>query len=184
VNTQTYENINLSLDAPQPPPMTEPIPQEITQSQNYTQNFNPNQSFNPAQYSGTQYAHPAGMTPGQQPMTAQQPAQQSAQHQARNVQFPVQQAQRYAEPQTRSEAPAREKGSPREALLAKARAYRESQTREKHPQPEQLSMNMEEAMPQRLTPEPSRSPFESDLEVPSYLRRKRGLGTDQNEGIE
>lgn len=74
---------------------------------------------------------------------------------------------------------------PRDVLLAKARAYRESQMTRPSSQPEQLSMNMDEAMPQRLSPEPVRSPFESDsLEVPSYLRRKRGLGADQPEGIE
>jgi cell division protein FtsZ len=78
---------------------------------------------------------------------------------------------------------------PREALLAKARAYRESQAhRDSSHQPEQLSMNMDEPAPMRLTPEPSRSPFTSgggeSLEVPSYLRRKRGLGADNNEGLE
>lgn len=76
---------------------------------------------------------------------------------------------------------------PREALLAKARAYRESQVhRDASTQPEQLSMNMEEPAPMRLTPEPSRSPFAGNdsLEVPSYLRRKRGLGADHNEGLE
>jgi hypothetical protein len=45
-------------------------------------------------------------------------------------------------------------------------------------------MNMDEAMPPRLTPEPARSPFETDnLEVPAYLRRKRGLGLEQ-EGMD
>jgi cell division protein FtsZ len=83
---------------------------------------------------------------------------------------------------------------PREALLAKARAYRESQAhRDSAHQPEQLSLNMDEPAPMRLTPEPSRSPFAGgpggnsggdSLEVPSYLRRKRGLGADNNEGLE
>lgn len=82
---------------------------------------------------------------------------------------------------------ARESSLPREALLAKARAYRESQLGrvDELSASEQLSMNINEAMPPRLTPEPARSPFESDsLEVPSYLRRKRGLGVDQNEGMD
>lgn len=84
-----------------------------------------------------------------------------------NVQFPMQ-------PQVRME-----RSLPRDALLAKARAYRESQIQRDTLQPEQLAMNMDEAMPPRLTPEPARSPFESDnLEVPSYLRRKRGLGIE------
>jgi cell division protein FtsZ len=77
-----------------------------------------------------------------------------------------------------------ERSLPRDALLAKARAYRESQVQRDHLQPEQLSMNVEEAMPPRLAPEPARSPFDCDnLEVPSYLRRKRGLGLEQ-EGID
>lgn len=82
--------------------------------------------------------------------------------------------------------PQQSKSLPREALLAKARAYRESQVnRDGHNQPEQLSMNMEESAPQRLTPEPARSPFESEsLEVPSYLRRKRGANLDQPDGME
>jgi hypothetical protein len=73
---------------------------------------------------------------------------------------------------------------PRDVLLAKARAYRDSQITRDTAQPEQLSMNMDEAMPQRLSPEPARSPFEADnLEVPSYLRRKR-FGAEQPEGME
>lgn len=81
--------------------------------------------------------------------------------------------------------PLRKDPLPREALLAKARAYRESQSHRDVAQPEQLSMNMDEVSPQRLTPEPARSPFESDsLEVPSYLRRKRGPAHDQNDGLE
>jgi cell division protein FtsZ len=84
------------------------------------------------------------------------------------------------------QAPRGDKSLPREALLAKARAYRESQAnRGQQDQGEQLSMNMEEGAPQRLTPEPARSPFESDsLEVPSYLRRKRGPNLDQPDGLE
>lgn len=89
-----------------------------------------------------------------------------------NVQFPVQAQARV------------ERSLPRDALLAKARAYRESQIQRDGLPSEQLSMNVEEAMPPRLTPEPARSPFESDnLEVPAYLRRKRGLGLEQ-EGID
>jgi cell division protein FtsZ len=71
---------------------------------------------------------------------------------------------------------------PRDILLAKARAYRESQSRtdqQAGSQPEQLSMNMEETldplgMARRLAQEVGKSPFENEnLEVPSYLRRKK-----------
>lgn len=100
---------------------------------------------------------------------------------------PQQQPMNFAVQQTPSvNAPRPERNLPREALLAKARAYRESQSgREQTAQAEQLSMNMDDAAPTRLTPEPARSPFAGDsLEVPSYLRRKRGLGADNNDGIE
>ncbi len=80
----------------------------------------------------------------------------------------------------------REKNLPREALLAKARAYRESQVHRDAHQPEQLSMNMEDvAPPPRLTPEPPRSPFAGEaLDVPSFLRRKRGFGAENPDGLE
>ena len=80
------------------------------------------------------------------------------------------------------QTPVKRDSLPRDVLLAKARAYRDSQVTRDASQPEQLTMNMEDAMPPRLTPEPARSPFDGDLEVPSYLRRKRP--TDQSEGLD
>jgi len=124
--SQSFENINLSLD-------TQPPPEEM-----------------------------AVTTPQVQVPMAAQPIHQQPLHQ--------------------TPSPMRAGGLPREALLAKARAYRESQ-HSQSPQPEQLSMNMDDVSPARLSPEPSR-PFESDsLEVPSYLRRKRG-GTVDSNGLE
>lgn len=132
--------------------------------------------------------------PQQPEMPMQMPAQPQMQVQPQPQQMPQQQQMPIQPPQQAqpqqphfpmNPGPAREKTLPREALLAKARAYRESQMNRDQSQPEQLSMNMEEPSPQRLTPEPARSPFESDnLEVPSYLRRKRGLNLDQNEGAD
>jgi cell division protein FtsZ len=122
------------------------------------------------------------------PVVQSQPAH--VQHQAVSHQVlhaPLQASPPHPQPQAAPvPAPAPvQKTLPRDALLAKARAYRESQVHRDLSQPEQLSMNMDEAMPQRLQPEPARSPFENDnLEVPSYLRRKRGLGADQNEGMD
>jgi cell division protein FtsZ len=113
------------------------------------------------------------------PAMPSMPMQTQAQPQP--AQAPAPQA---AAPQFPMNPPAREK-TPRDALLAKARAYRDSQLNRDNSQPEQLSMNMDDSAPQRLTPEPARSPFEGDsLEVPSYLRRKRGLTNDQSEGLE
>jgi cell division protein FtsZ len=119
----------------------------------------------PQTYPAAPVQQPVAPMPQPQP---QQPAPQAAQ-----PHFPM------------NPPPLRKDTLPREALLAKARAYRESQSQRDVAQPEQLSMNMDEVSPQRLTPEPARSPFESDsLEVPSYLRRKRGPAHDQNEGLE
>lgn len=88
-----------------------------------------------------------------------------------------------ANPQPQSNASLPRNALPRDVLLAKARAYRESQVSRDHSQPEQLSMNMDDAMPSRLMPEPAaRAPFDSEnLEVPSYLRRKRGVGVEAPE---
>ncbi len=71
---------------------------------------------------------------------------------------------------------------PRDILLAKARAYRESQSAKEVQAPVQLSMNMDmdmDAGPARRTHDLARSPFESDsLDVPAFLRRKRGADSE------
>ncbi len=94
----------------------------------------------------------------------------SSQSDQASVQPPVQasSAPRYPD----STAPKKESESllPRDILLAKARAYRESQ----HIQPgttvsEQLSMNVDEV----ASPDMPSAPFDSQsLDVPSYLRKK------------
>jgi cell division protein FtsZ len=73
---------------------------------------------------------------------------------------------------------------PRDILLAKARAYRDSQMKRVKDQPEQLSMNVEDeldplATAKRLAQDVVKAPFESDnLEVPSFLRRRRSPDAD------
>ncbi len=68
---------------------------------------------------------------------------------------------------------------PRDILLAKAKAYRESQQTQGEGMPQQLSMNVEndeEALQsaRRLAEEVVKSPFDANnLDVPSYLRRRR-----------
>lgn len=153
---QAYESINLSLD-PVPAPAA---PEAPSVPPPVMPNFGPvpsmAQTIPVPVVNGPAPVAPIATTPSN-------PAQ-----------FPMQQP------------PSREKSLPREALLAKARAYRESQLhRTELSANEQLSMEMDEPHPPRLQPEPARSPFESDnLDVPSYLRRKRGLGMDQNEGMD
>lgn len=78
---------------------------------------------------------------------------------------------------------------PRDILLAKARAYRDHQVRPEpsSAQPEQLSMNVEEAvdplaLARKMAQEVGKSPFENEnLEVPSFLRRKKNLDNDSPE---
>lgn len=81
-----------------------------------------------------------------------------------------------------------EKPLPRDVLLAKARQYRESQNmRQNQPQPEQLSMNVQEGqnsleMARRLANEIVKSPFDTkNLDVPAFLRRKQQAGHVRDE---
>ncbi len=73
---------------------------------------------------------------------------------------------------------------PRDILLAKARAYRESQSRNKPESQEQLSMNVEDELDplstaKRLAQEVVKAPFDSEsLEIPAFLRRRKTTEND------
>ncbi|MFM6929635.1 MAG: cell division protein FtsZ [Bdellovibrio sp.] len=111
-----------------------------------------------------------------------QVAQQAAQNMA--PQMPMQAQQEVAVPIQ----PQVETGvSPRDLLLAKARAFKESQDlKNRHNNPEQLSMNvdheqqsLEEA--RRMAREVLSSPFSSqNLEVPAFIRKKQGFDLKQD----
>ena len=111
-----------------------------------------------------------------------QVAQQAAQNVAPQV--PPQMHQEMATPIQ----PQVETGvSPRDLLLAKARAFKESQDlKNRHNNPEQLSMNvdheqqsLEEA--RRMAREVLSSPFSSqNLEVPAFIRKKQGFDLKQD----
>lgn len=76
-----------------------------------------------------------------------------------------------------------EKMLPRDILLAKARAYRESQPSRENA-PEQLSMNMEDHASANASEAPARAPFDQEnLDVPAFLRRKRGSEAE-NENLD
>jgi cell division protein FtsZ len=68
---------------------------------------------------------------------------------------------------------------PRDILLAKAKAYRESQTKRSSPSSEQMSMNVEDdsdplTAARRMAREVIKAPFDAEsLEVPAYLRRNQ-----------
>ncbi|WII72831.1 cell division protein FtsZ [Bdellovibrio sp. 22V] len=107
-------------------------------------------------------------------------APQVAQQAAQNMmpQAPVQQTEVATPIQPQVEAAV----SPRDMLLAKARAFKESQDlKSRHNNPEQLSMNvdheqqsLEEA--RRMAREVLSSPFSSqNLEVPAFIRKKQGF---------
>jgi cell division protein FtsZ len=81
-------------------------------------------------------------------------------------------------------APRADGSLPRDILLAKARAYRDSQPGFPQTPAEQLSMDIAESAHRNLAEPQVRAPFESDnLDVPAYLRRKRGPDSD-NESFE
>ncbi|MCB9025048.1 MAG: cell division protein FtsZ [Bdellovibrionaceae bacterium] len=66
---------------------------------------------------------------------------------------------------------------PRDILLAKAKAYRESQHSHTHSFSEQLTMNVDE----EPTPDMPSAPFDNQsLDVPSYLRKKSNSSDSQN----
>lgn len=81
--------------------------------------------------------------------------------------------------------------SARDMLIAKARAFKESQDiKQKHSShPEQLSMNVDRSEEQsleearRMAREVLSSPFSGqNLEVPAFIRRRQGLDLDGNKG--
>lgn len=105
-----------------------------------------------------------------------QVAQQAAQSMMPQAQVPQQEMATPIQPQVESTV------SPRDLLLAKARAFKETQNlKDRHNNPEQLSMNvdheqqsLEEA--RRMAREVLSSPFSSqNLEVPAFIRKKQGF---------
>ncbi|QLY26071.1 cell division protein FtsZ [Bdellovibrio sp. KM01] len=125
------------------------------------------------------------------PQVAQQAAQSVAAQVPPQAQPQVmQQAPVQAQPAPEMATPIQpqvEGVSPRDLLLAKARAFKESQDlKNRHANPEQLSMNvdheqqsLEEA--RRMAREVLSSPFSSqNLEVPAFIRKKQGFDLKQD----
>ncbi len=113
-------------------------------------------------------------------------AQMSAPQQIPNVPQPAFQPQAAPQQQQHPEAMA----SARDMLIAKAKAFRESQDiKQKHANPEQLSMNVDRTEEQsledarRMAREVLSSPFANqNLEVPAFIRKRQGLDLDSNKG--
>ncbi len=67
-----------------------------------------------------------------------------------------------------------EPSNPRDALLAKAKAYREQALKQREGTPEQLSMEMNLDHKEQKGNVDLSSPFDqTNLDVPTYLRRKQ-----------
>ncbi|MBS1970128.1 MAG: cell division protein FtsZ [Bdellovibrionales bacterium] len=145
-----------------------------------------------------QVSQPVYQAPAQQaaPVAPQMPMQQPVQQPMQQEQVatpiapiaPQQAVQQQAAPQMQQPQmpqapnPAEAAMSPRDMLMAKARAFKESQDlKARHTQPEQLSMNvdheqqsLEEA--RKMAREVLSSPFSGqNLEVPAFIRKKQGF---------
>ncbi|MBY0317055.1 MAG: hypothetical protein K2Q26_16165, partial [Bdellovibrionales bacterium] len=155
--------------APQPQAYN-PMQQPIHQNHYYTQPQAP--ATYPPQMPPIpplQAAAPVVETPVEMPapMTSAPTFQVEELPQVQQPQIPQQQAAPMEQPEV--------KGSPRDILLAKAKAYREQALRQKEGPAEQLTMEMpmDHSAQQRQNVDLS-SPFDqSNLDVPTYLRRKQ-----------
>jgi cell division protein FtsZ len=111
---------------------------------------------------------------------------QMAQQAAQNVMTPAPQMPAQQEVATPIQPAPQATVSPRDMLLAKHRAFKESQElKARHNSPEQLSMNVDQEQQleeaRKMAREVLSSPFSSqNLEVPAFIRKKQGF--DLNNG--
>jgi cell division protein FtsZ len=168
--------------------VSQPIPQaQAPQTPSYPEHY---------QQPSAQSQYQVSAQPPQQPQyqaapSYQAPQQEVAQHQAPQYQAPSYPAPQAPAPQAAAPQPPAPQAaapnpseaspSPRDVLMAKARAYKESQElKARHTAPEQLSMNvdheqqsLEEA--RKMAREVLSSPFSNqNLEVPAFIRKKQG----------
>lgn len=115
------------------------------------------------------------LTPPVPPVTPQM-AQQAAQNVMPQAPQMQPEAATPIQPQVESSL------TPRDLLLAKARAFKESQSlKDRHQTPEQLSMNVDQEQQsleeaRRMAREVLSSPFSNqNLEVPAFIRKKQGF---------
>jgi cell division protein FtsZ len=161
---------------PQAVPVAPAVPAYVQQMQQMQQQPVQPVYQTPVQQQAAQVVPQMPMaTPVQEPVAT--PIAPIAQHVA--PQQPVQQA---APVMPAAPNPAEATVSPRDMLMAKARAFKESQDlKARHQQPEQLSMNvdheqqsLEEA--RKMAREVLSSPFSGqNLEVPAFIRKKQGF---------
>lgn len=178
VDLQTFANNYaqpVAPSLPQMPAMPQMTPMSFQQEQPQQQQMPAAPQYFQAQQQQPQYQQYAPQAPIESYQAAPAPVQ------------PQQQAQVPAAPA----APTQDAMvSARDMLIAKARAFRESQDiKAKHAYPEQLSMNVDKSEEQsledarRMAREVLSSPFANqNLEVPAFIRRRQGLDLDSNKG--
>lgn len=183
-----------TMAPPPPPPSAQAQPYAQTQPQNFQTPATELPPIAAVQSQVLNYAHQetareSVVVPPVPPVTPQvaQAANQNMNQYAnqQTVAQPAPQAQ--PAPVMQAEAPTPLQPEPtalsaREMLLAKARAYKESQDlKAKHNQPEQLSMNMEQEQQsledaRRMAREVLSSPFANqNLEVPAFIRKRQNF---------
>jgi cell division protein FtsZ len=153
---QPYQQVNPAMAQPMPQQMVQPVNQQNFSQQPAPQNVPPAyQAANVNPY----YTAPLAPTPGPVTPTVEIPE-------------PISPAPQQVQAQ-------QESVSARDMLIAKARAFKETQELKQKHQPEQLSMNvesqeqsLEEA--RRMAREVLSSPFSSqNLEVPAFIRKRQ-----------
>lgn len=177
--TMPQQYVQQQPQQPMAPTELPPIQTVQTSVMNYTHQVSqPAPEVQPSQMQQAveQVATPIAPIQQQQPQQAPAPLQ------------PQQQAPQAAMPQQMMPNPADASVSPRDLLMAKARAFKESQElKSRHQQPEQLSMNvdheqqsLEEA--RKMAREVLSSPFTGqNLEVPAFIRKKQGYDLNNKE---
>ena len=145
------------------------------------------QSQVPVEVYSQQFMQQPQMAPQQQPQSvfAPQPMQQMQPQQfATQPMNPAPEALHTFPLEHEAMAAVEKPALARDVLLAKARAYRESQVKGPSAQPQQMGMETEEnslEAARRMASEVAKSPFDvRNLEVPTYLRRKQNGDADSS----
>jgi cell division protein FtsZ len=133
------------------------------------------------QYQASVQQQPVQAQPVQQMPVQQAPVQAAPMQQP--IQQPVQMQEQMPTPiMPVAPSPSEATMSPRDMLMAKARAFKESQDlKSRHHQPEQLSMNVDQEQQsleeaRKMAREVLSSPFSGqNLEVPAFIRKKQGF---------
>jgi cell division protein FtsZ len=173
-SAQAQAMAHLSNQAPSLPPLAPSAPLASTELKLQTQAVNPTElpSFSSVQSAVMSFTQEHPVAPVATPHQNMAPAP-TAVVTAPVAQAPIAPVVEQVPPTVLSS----EDGvTARDLLLAKARAFRESQeSRVKQAQPEQLTMDVDLDDARRMAREVATSPFPQNLEVPAFIRKKQGF---------